>query len=68
MRKEFITMLIIIVCAILGVISAIMVKTLYTNGVILDELIINTISIEDVQFFVFFAWLIVGIIAGVLRK
>lgn len=67
MRKEFELMLIIVICAILGIVTAIVVNLLYTNGIVIDELIVNTISIEDVMFLVFFAWIVVGIIIGVFK-
>ena len=67
MRKEFQTMLIVIVCAILGVVSAMIVNTMYVRGQIIDEFITGTITIDDLMFVVFFAWLVVGIIIGVLK-
>jgi len=68
MKKEFNMMLIVVVCAMLGIISAVIVNLLYTNGIIIDELITNTISINDVMFSIFFAWIVMGIIIGVFRN
>jgi len=66
-RKEFEMMLVILVCAILGVITAMIANLLYTNGIIIDELISGTITISDFMFIIFFIWIIVGIIIGVFK-
>lgn len=67
MRKEVDMMLIIVVCAILGVVTAVIVNLLYTNGIIFDELITDSITIDDAMFIVFLIWVIVGIIIGVFK-
>jgi len=68
MKKEVNVLLIIVVCAILGIITAVVVNLLYTNGVVIDELIANTISIDDVMFVVFLLWIVVGIVIGVFKN
>jgi hypothetical protein len=70
MRKEFNMMLIVVVCAILGIVCAVIVYQLYTNGILIDEIIeeSSTISIDDLMFIVFFAWLFVGIVIGVFKS
>lgn len=69
MRKEFEMMLIILVCAALGLITANIINLLYTQGIIFDRIVANTgVKIEDLMFFVFFAWVVAGIIIGVFRK
>jgi len=61
-------MLIVVVCAIMGVVSAMIVNTMYVRGQVIDELIAETtITIGDLQFIVFFMWLLTGIIIGVLK-
>ena len=61
-------MLVMVVSAIMGVISAMIVNTMYVRGQIIDELITGTITISDLMFVVFFAWLLMGIIIGVLKS
>jgi len=68
LKREFQAMLIVIVCAILGIVSAMIINTMYVRGQIIDELITGTITIGDLQFIVFFAWLLIGIIIGVLKR
>lgn len=68
MRKEFDMMLIVVVCAVLGVICAVIVNTLYTQGILIDAMIGSSISITDLQFLVFFLWLVAGIIVGVMKN
>jgi len=61
-------MVIVIVCGILGIVSAMIVKTMYVRGHVIDEMITGTITIGDLQFVVFFAWLLIGIMIGALRR
>lgn len=67
MRKQFELMLIILVCGILGVITSVIANQLYTQGIIIDELISGTITINDLTFIIFFAWIVIGIIIGVFK-
>jgi H+/Cl- antiporter ClcA len=68
MRKEYEMMSIIIVCAILGVIMAGITNILYTNGTFIDEVITNTVTIEDIMFLEIFLFILVGVIIGVMKK
>lgn len=68
MKKEFSMMLIIVVCAVLGIICAAIANILYEQGVIINSLINSSITIADFQFAIFFVWLIVGIIIGVMKN
>lgn len=67
MRKEFQAMLVMVVCSIIGVIFAAMVGLLYEQGYI-TGLLIGTITIENLQFLIFFLWLISGAVAGSLKN
>lgn len=67
MRKEFNMMLTVVVCAILGIICVALVNVLYTQGIIIDEMIGGTLSIADLGFIIFFLWLLIGIIIGVMK-
>ena len=66
MRKEFDMMLIVVVSAILGVVCAAIVNVLYTQSVITDTML-SGITIGNLGFIIFFLWLMVGIIMGVLK-
>jgi hypothetical protein len=68
MKKEFNLMMIIIVCAIMGLTTAVIVYTLYTNGTIIDEMITSSVTIDDLMFIIFFAWLIIGVIVGAFKS
>lgn len=70
MKKELNMMLVIVVCAIIGLVCAVLVYTMYTNGIIIDELVTesSTISINDLTFIVFFGWTFIGIVIGVLKS
>ncbi len=67
MRKEYNMMVTIVVCGIMGLISAVIVTQLYTNGYI-TSLLMNGMTIGDLQFLVFFIWIIFGLVAGVMRN
>ena len=67
MKKEFNMMLIMIVSAILGVVSAAILGQLNTQGYI-SGLLIGGMTITNLQFLVFFLWLIGGMAAGILKN
>ncbi len=67
MRKEFTMMLIMVISAILGVVSAAIVGQLNTDSYI-TSLLINGMTITDLQFLVFFVWLLGGMAAGILKN
>ena len=60
-------MLIMVISAILGVVSAAIVGQLNTDGYI-TSLLINGMTITDLQFLVFFVWLLGGMAAGILKN
>ena len=68
MRREFTITLTVLVCAILGIVNAMIIKQLYMRGIIIDEMITGTITISDLMFFVFFIWVLIGILLGALRR
>lgn len=70
MKRTFNMALIIVVCALLGVVTDMIINQLYTNGIFIDEIITasETITINDLLFIVFFAWLFTGIVIGILRS
>ena len=68
MRKEFNMMLIVVVCAILGIVCAAILNILYTQGILADFLANTSITIIDLEFLIFFFWLIGGIVLGVMKN
>lgn len=69
MKKSFNMMLIIIVCAIIGVALAQIISLMYSDGILIDEILSNsTISLSDLQFIVVLLWLMIGIILGATRR
>lgn len=67
MQKEFGMMLIVIVCTILGVICAAITNVLFTQGIINNSIIWNVITISNFEFIIVLAWLVTGIIIGVMK-
>jgi hypothetical protein len=67
MRKEFNMMLIVVVCAILGIVCAGLINTLYEQGIITTAMIGETFTMQQFQFLIFFAWLVIGIVIGVMK-
>lgn len=68
MRKEFEMMLIVVTCSIVGFVLAMIIKTMYDNGVIFDELISGGITVTDVMLVVTMLWMLIGVIISVLRR
>lgn len=67
MRKELQILLIIVTCAVLGLITANIIYILYTQNIVVNELLTGSITINSLMFLVFFVWLIVGIVIGVMK-
>lgn len=70
MKKQFSMMIIIITFAILGLVAAVVVYNLYTNGIVIDELVdqSETISITDLTFLICLVWTFMGVVIGVLKS
>ena len=68
MKKEFNMLIIIMVCAVLGIVSAGLIGVMYTQGT-LAAFLANTpsVTLADLQFMVFFVWLLGGIALGVYK-
>ena len=67
MKKEFNAILIMIVGAVLGIISAVLIGQLNTDGYI-SGILIGGMTIANLQFLVFFVWFIGGLVIGILRN
>jgi len=67
MRKEFNMMLIMVVSAVIGIVCAIILGQLNTQGYI-SGLLIGGMTIANLQFLIFFIWLISGMAAGILKN
>lgn len=61
-------MLIIVVCAVLGVVCAALLGVFYEQGVIVDSLLSDSITLADFQLVIFFVWLLFGAIMGVMKN
>jgi hypothetical protein len=68
MRKETNMMFIIVTCAILGIIACGVISILYSNGIFIDELIVNTVTIDDIMIIIVLSSIITGIILSILLK
>jgi len=57
-----------LVSGVMGIIIAMILKTMYEEKIIINEMITGTITIESLQLFVIIACLIVGIIIAVSKS
>ena len=65
---DMMTLVIVLVCGVLGVIVAMLTKVLYDNGIVVDEFITGSVSLFDSQIFTIIIFLIVGVVIAVLRS
>lgn len=57
-----------LLCGFIGVILAIFFQLLYAGGVIIDEVVIGTITLREVQLIVILIWTLFGVVvAGIQR-
>jgi len=52
----------------LGVIFAGILKALYDNGIVVDEMITGSITITDLMTFLVLVWTIIGVMIALLRR
>lgn len=57
-----------LVMGVIGIIMAMILKTLYDDGIIIDEAIAGTITITDLMTIVVVIWLIGGILIAAFKK
>ena len=66
MRREINTVGVILVCAVIGIVFAMIVQNLNTQGILIPMLLDSiNLTIGHLMFLVFFIWLIIGIMLGV---
>ena len=57
-----------LVMGVLGIVMAMILKTLYDDGIIIDEVISGTITITDLMAVVVVIWLVGGIFIAAIKK
>jgi hypothetical protein len=62
------TLVIILVSGVLGVVNAMILKTLSDNGILVDAMIENTITLTDLMTLVVVIWLVGGILVSVIKR
>lgn len=62
MDKPFEKFAITFICGMVGVVLAFILYGLYTNGVVIDEYITGTITIEEVMALTIIAWTVIGVV------
>ena len=68
MRKEFNSMLIMVVCAIIGIILTALATTLYNQGYISTMIISSGMTLSQMQFLIFGACLFIGVVMGAVKS
>ena len=67
-NKEYQMMITIIVCSIMGVICAVIAGQMWVQGPLSDWFSQTTLlTLADLQFLIFFVWLLGGIALGVYK-
>ena len=68
MKREFNAMLIMVVCAMVGVVLTAIVTTLYTQGYISTMILSSGMTLSQIQFLTFGACLFIGVVMGALKS
>ncbi len=66
--SDFNTVVIILVCGVLGLVNALIINNLYENGILIQEFVSGSITIETLMTLVIVVWLMVGIILAAFKK
>ncbi len=66
--SDFNTVVIILVCGVLGLVNALILNNLYENGILIQEFVSGSITIETLMTLVIIVWLMVGIILAAFKK
>lgn len=67
MSKPFDKFAITFICGMVGVVLAFILYGLYTNGVIIDEYVTGSITIEEVMAFTIIVWTIIGVVIAAIK-
>lgn len=52
---------IIMLCGIIGIVFAIVLQLLYDQQIVIDDFVTSTLTLREIQFFVFLVWEVFGI-------
>lgn len=66
--EDFQWVLIILVCGVIGVVFAMFMGVLNDNGILIDEFVTGTASLNDLQAFTIGLSLVVGVVAAAIKK
>ena len=66
--SDFETLIIPLIFGILGICNAMILKVLYDEGIIINEIITGTISLSDLMTIVVVLWFIVGVVLAAVKK
>ena len=67
MRREYNASLVVLACGVMGVIVAMILKNLYEKGIVVQELLAGTLTIDQLMFASVLSWLLIGVVIA-LRK
>ena len=66
--SDFDTLVIVLVFGVIGVIVAMLCRTLYVREIILDEFITGTITITEFMTGVIILFLVIGVVVAAVKK
>ena len=66
--SDFDTLVIVLVFGVIGVIVAMLARTMYVREVILDEFITGSITITDFMAGVIILFLVIGVVVAAVKK
>ena len=66
--SDFEALIIPLVMGVIGIVNAMIIWNLYYRGIVIDAMIQNTISIEDLMTIIIVMWFIVGIILAAVKR
>jgi len=55
-----------LLCGIIGVIIAIIIQMLNTQGIIIDEFLTGTITLRELQAIIIILWLLMGVVVSAI--
>ena len=66
--SDFETLIIPLIFGVLGICNAMILWNLWHEGIIIDEMITGTITINDLMTIVVVLWFIVGVVLAAVKK
>ena len=66
--EDFEVLIIIVIFSVIGIIMAMFLKTLYDLGIIVDEFVSETITINELMAIVIILFLVVGVVIAATKK